>query len=103
MRDKDLKMTFLVFIITFSSTILAADNTEPPEFVGAVAQAADLVIFGGKLSFRAIEYGLFALLLVADVIWSPVLFMRQEAPAQEDELDADAYEMDQGLAELPVH
>lgn len=35
--------------------------------------AADLALGGGKVSFRAIEYGAFALLWLLDVVWRPVL------------------------------
>ena len=41
-------------------------------------QAADLTFMGGALSFRVVEYGLFAFLLVLDRIWGAQLF---EPPA----------------------
>jgi len=45
--------------------------------------AADLALGGGRVSFRAIEYGAFALLWLLDVLWRPVLAPpREETPAR---------------------
>jgi len=65
-------------------------------------EAADLPILGGRVSFRVLEFGLFGLLWLLDILWRPVLFPMPKDPQIGSVRDRAAGELAMGLDSIDV-
>ncbi|MGQ0614712.1 MAG: hypothetical protein ACT4PV_13330 [Planctomycetaceae bacterium] len=64
--------------------------------------SADLPILGGRVSFRVLEFGLFGLLWLLDVLWRPVLFPMPKAPQVGAVRDRGEGELAMGIDSIAV-